>query len=152
MRSDCLHGLIGRSLRCEPEVLDFDDLSRLIRSAKKGLQILPLAPASFFPFTSFWSRNAPLPKLTGITEVHFKQGSVLFHYKLDLDAPKYFTRPFTTRDIPVCPLSENRARGINPLKKAEICRTLCPQMPQPKRVFWNGLEEANVGDLCLKQC
>ena len=147
MRSDSIHGLIGKKLKREPEVLDFADLEKLIQSVKGDLKIISLTASDFLPFSPFQARGSALPKLKLIRELRFDKGSNLFKYKLDLDSPTYFTRTFTFREISSVPLSENRVRGLNPNKKNEICRVLVPQMPVNKRHFWESLVESSVADL-----
>ena len=148
MRCDSIHGLIGKRLKHTSEVLDYEDLLRLISSSKQDIAVAPLSAIDFFQFPSFKTRNTGLPKLRGLKEVHFQKGSPNLMYKRDLDARAYFIRKFAMLEIPGLPLSSGNIRGINVAKKAAICAQLVPQMPVDKRRFWLDLPESSVTDLC----
>ena len=151
MRSDSIHGMIGKALRKEPELFDYDDLVALLKNAKIGLDVISMSASDFRPFSSFHKKNAGLPKLNGVREVRFVRGSKNLYYKLDISAASYFSRTLCEKDIPPIPSSEHHPRGVNDQKRQEICRVLLPQMPEEKRAFWRNLPSGSIADLCSKQ-
>ena len=148
MRSDSIHGLIGKRLKQTAEVLTFQDLIELIQDSKKDVLVAPLAAGDFTNFPNLKTGNRALPKLRGLKEVRVQKGSPYLMYKRDLNALDYFQRRFAFDEIPPIPISKNVARGINIAKKATICSQLVPQMVEEKRDFWVTLPTGDGADLC----
>ena len=148
MRSDSIHRMIGKALK-KDQVFDFDDLLKLMKGSMQGLTVQQLTPSDFIGFLSVRSRKG-LPKLKGVRQMRFEKGSTLLRYKLNISAASYFSRHLSVDAPASIPPSENRARGINQGKKAEICRLLVPQMPPEKRSFWQTLPESELPDLCVQ--
>ena len=149
MKADSVHGCIGRKLREEPLLYDFDDLNQLIRTAKSDLEVTELNASDILPLLNIRGNTKGLPKLRSLKAVRFERGSGSIFYKRTFDASAYLDRKFMgIADIPTLPISANSLRGINPRKKSEIIKTLVPAMPEDKQCFWKNIAVNEVADLC----
>ena len=148
MRSDCIHGAIGKKIKKTPDICDFDDLNNLIISSMSNLITLLLCENNFLVWPEYPNSIGTGPKIRNIRVAEFHSGSGLLFWKSDISATEFNTYQLSANiNENNIPLDYFPARGINQSKKEEIIKSLCPLMPESKRKFWSNLQGTLVPDL-----
>lgn len=152
MKADSVHGQIGKKWNKTLEILDLEDLERLIKSSNKHNHVISLHAQDFKLFENgsmTRKKGTALPKLNDIKSVQFIKGSRKLFYKLELENDDFsevnFLHPKYKLSLPETCTSN---RGLNSSKKDAIVRQLLPHMPPRKQIFWNNLPSSdNMKDL-----
>ena len=153
MSADSVHAGVERELKKQPEgnVLDFEDFMEVVRkSNNKKMKVVELQNEdikAWKPQTSPLKLKSPSrPVLKLIAAVKFTRGTQDILFKLSYSEKSFqrfnYLKQKCDLSLPSCLRSS--ARGVCISKKEAIIQTLCPLMPENRRVFWNNLPESNV--------
>lgn len=152
MKADSVHGQIGKKWNKTPEVLDFEDLEKLIKSSNKNNHVISLHAQDFKLFENGCmtrKKGTVVPKLNDIKTVQFRKGSRKLFYQLELEGDDFSEVNILNQKFKLSlPDSCSSSRGLNSTKKDNIVKQLLPHMPPRKQIFWNNLpSEENLEDL-----
>lgn len=147
MKADSIHGQIGKKWNKTPEVLDFEDLEKLIRSSNRLNDIISLRAEDFKLFENGFiqrKKGSSFPKLCDIKSVQFRKGSKKLFYKLELEDEIFLEVSMLKPKFKIeLPQSLHFDRGINSTKKQTILKELVPHMPPRKQIFWTNLPSSD---------
>jgi hypothetical protein len=92
MKADSIHGQIGKKWNKTPEVLDYEDLEKLIKSSNRFNNIVSLRSEDFKLFENGCiqrKKGSPIPKLGEIKSVQFRKGSRKMFFKQELENEEF---------------------------------------------------------------
>ena len=142
MRADSVHGSIGKAMRREEQILDWEDFTKLVNSSSTKSTVVELT--EFYKVDDYHrqpTKKFPIPLLKDVREAKFEKGSTLLQYKTRISEVAYRSAEFMkvkARSKPET-LWTGRKRDIRGLqieKKNVILDKLVPLMPIRKREFW----------------
>ncbi|KAB0790600.1 hypothetical protein PPYR_14994 [Photinus pyralis] len=143
MKADSIHGQIGKKWSKSKEILDMEDLEKLMKSANKLNEVTTLRFDDFRKFENGCMQKKKtncMPKLNDIKSVLFKKGSTKIFYKCELEHEEFQEATVLKPKFkPQIPEKQGADRGINTKKKEAISKVLLPSMPSRKQMFWQNL-------------
>ena len=154
MRADSVHGSIGTAMKREEQILDWDDLTKLVNKSSAKATVVELN--EFYKVDDYHrqsTKKLPIPLLKNVRVVMFKKGSTAMHYKERISENIYQSVEFMKAKVRSNMESlwtgrKKDIRGIQSDKKKVIVDKLVPLMPARKRAFWrNMLTNETVPDL-----
>lgn len=128
------------------EIVDFEDLQKLIESLHKCNTVISLQTNDFLLFQNGCSST--VPKLSDIRTVQFRKGSNKMFYKSDLEQEEFRELSVLRKNfILSLPDKLPSCRGVNSKKKDMILKELLPYMAPRKQIFWQNLSTSESDDL-----
>jgi hypothetical protein len=92
MKADSIHGQIGKKWNKTPEVLDYEDLEKLIKSSNRFNNIVSLRSEDFKLLKNGCiqrKKGSPIPKLGEIKSVQFRKGLRKMFFKQELENEEF---------------------------------------------------------------
>jgi hypothetical protein len=144
LKADSIHANIGKKMRKQSEVVNFQDFVDLCFAARKTIKPVVLQVNDFYNFKPSQrtrkTKNGPtLPILSSICAVLFKKSSPNMFYKTDFSG-EFVEVNFTksTFNLSAFPSTRESPRGIPQSKKESILKLLESVTPAKKK-FWTEL-------------
>ena len=143
MRADSVHGSIGKALKSEEIVPDFDNFVDLCNGSSKSIKSVVLHPNDMYQFVDGHrcrsNKKVKLPLLASIVAVKFCKNSRSLFYKSDFDG-QYEEVDFLKKkhDIHTVAATQEGPRGVARKKKESIIKIL-KGIPATKLKFWSEL-------------
>lgn len=151
MAADSVHGSIGKALRRQANIYDFQDYLELITASRGSMEAIVLDHSKQIVFESESKQRIPGVLLRNIRVVQFRRGSFSLYFKECHSDDTFKVADFLKRDIkralekhgPEGLLEfglkkESSPRGISAAKKRDLLK-LCRCMPAEKKKFFHDL-------------
>jgi len=144
MRADSVHGCIGKAMKKEEQILNWEDFTSLVNNASKSTVAVEMVHSYLIPdYHRQATRRLPLPLLKDIRVVQFKKGSTALHYKgrnredEEFKSVEFMKQKLRRQTNSLWTGEKKQPRGIQVEKKKVIVDKLLPLMPSRKREFWS---------------
>lgn len=147
MKADSVHGNIGKKMKCNSNIYDYQELKKLITSATTKNIVVDMLINDFKHFeTGVKNRKRSssgsyvIPILRNIKVAEFRKGNKSLFFKDSLDG-EFKEAPFLRSGFNLDYTPMEQPRGLNTKKKETIVKTLVPYMPPRKAIFWLEMPE-----------
>ena len=140
MKADSIHGSIGKKMKTEKQIVNFQDFVDICSHAGKHILPVVMKVTDFRDFVGQQrtrkTKKCTLPLLADICVANFKKGSRALNFKTDFDR-QYQSVDFLKPKFSETALPERKfqMRGIPSGKKDEILKLL-DGVPSSKKRFW----------------
>lgn len=144
MRADSVHGCIGKAMKKEEQILNWEDFTTLVNNASKTTVAVEMVNSYVIPdYHRQATRKLPLPLLKDVRVVQFKKGFTALKYKErnredeEFQSVEFMKQKIRRQTNALWTGEIKKPRGMQVEKKRVIVEKLLPLMPPRKREFWS---------------